>query len=81
MEWLERRLRSIGKESFEQDYDVYEAYGTDRCSRAAAVEVLVGRGRSNENGALIRLGAAKAVFDAGLQDEALHRARNRRGNP
>ena len=78
MDWLEDKLRSIGKESFEQDYDVYEAYWTGRYSRVDAVDALVGRGRGNENGAGWRLAAAKAVFDAGMQDEALHRARNRK---
>jgi hypothetical protein len=79
MDWLEAKLRNIGKESFEEDYDIYEAYGTGRCSRADAVDALVRRGRSeNENGAGWRLGAAKAIFKAGIQDEALRRARNRR---
>ena len=78
MDWLEGKLRTTGKESFEQDYDIYEAYGLGRCSRADAVEALIRRGRSeNANGAGWRLGAAKAIFEAGMEDEALRRARNR----
>ena len=78
MDWLEAKLRNTGKESFEHDYDVYEAYGTGRCHRVDAVEALVRRGRSEDhNGAGWRLGAAKAIFKAGMQDEALRRARNR----
>lgn len=78
VDWLEDKLRSIGKESFEQDYDIYEAYWTGQYDRVDAIDALVERGRSTENGARWRLGAAKAVFDAGMQDEALHRARNRK---
>ena len=79
MDWLEAKLRNIGKESFEEDYDIYESYRTGQCSRADAVDALVGRGPSeNENGAGWRLGAAKSIFEAGLQAEALNRARNRR---
>ena len=78
MDWLEGKLRRIGKESFEQDYDIYEAYWTGQYGGEDAIDALVGRGRSNENGARLRLVNAKAVFDAGMQDEALHRARNRR---
>ena len=78
MDWLEGKLHMTGKESFEHDYDIYEAYATGRYSRADAVVALVERGRSeNENGAGWRLGAAKAIFDAGMQDEALRRARAR----
>ena len=79
MDWLERKLRSIGKESFEQDYDVYEAYWTGQYSRRDAVGALVGRKRSkDENGAGWRLRAAAAIFDASMQDEARDRACNRK---
>ena len=36
MDWLEDKLRRIGKESFEQDYAIYQAYGTGQCSRVDA---------------------------------------------
>lgn len=79
MDWVDDKLKSVGKESFEQDYDIYEAHATGRCSRVDAIEALIRRGRSkNDNGAGWRVGAAKAIFDAGLQDEALRRARDRR---
>ena len=77
MDWLEAKLRSVGKESFEHDYDIYKAYGTVRCSRVDSVKAPIGRGRSeNENGAGWRLGAAKAIFEAGMPGVALHNARN-----
>lgn len=51
-----------GKESFEHDYDVYEAYGTGRFSRADAVEAMVRRGGSNEAGEVAQAGVAWRPF-------------------
>lgn len=79
MDWLDTKIKSVGKESFEYDYDIYEAHARGRCSRVDAIEALIKRGRSeNENGAGWRVGAAKAIFDAGMEEEALRRARDRK---
>ena len=75
---LDRRLRTVGKESFEEDYDIYEAYGTGRRSRDRCIDELVRRGCSNESGAGWRLGAAKAIFKAGKERAAPALARARR---
>ena len=78
-EQLDRKLRSVGKESFDEDYDVYEAFSAGRWSRDRCIDELVRRRRSkNENGAGWRLSAAKAIFRAGKEREALDMARARR---
>ena len=41
MDWLEAKLRKIGKESFEQDYDIYQAYGTGPSTAALTLLTLL----------------------------------------
>lgn len=75
---MDRKLQTVGMASFVEEYDVYAAYSSGALSRVEAVEQLVRRGRSNENGAGWRLGAAKAIFKAGKENEALALAKRRR---
>ena len=77
-EEIETRLRSIGKESFEVDFDVYEAYAEDRLTMEEGVEELFKRKRSHTiSSARTRLYKARPIFHAGCAKTAFQMATNR----
>ncbi len=61
-ERLIRKLNSVGKEMFVRYYRLFEDYSNQRISRDQATQRLVDDGVSNEAGASIRIGNAKAIF-------------------
>ena len=69
---LIRKLNSVGKKAFIENYDIFESYATGRISRESAIETLVSSGVSNEAGANIRVGNAKQIFNAEKQRAALN---------
>jgi hypothetical protein len=69
---LERKLNSVGKQAFVENYDIFKKYASGRIAREDAIEQLVKLGVSNEAGAAIRVGNAKLIFDAGKTLEALN---------
>lgn len=68
---LEKRLQSIGKQVFVEQYSLFENYAHKLTSKEDAVEQLVSCGVSNENGAVIRLSNAKTIFDEKMERAAL----------
>ena len=65
---LIRKLNSVGKKAFVENYRIFGSYATGRISRESAIEILVGSEVSNEAGAAIRVGNAKLIFDAQKQN-------------
>lgn len=70
-EELTRKLNSVGKKVFVENYETFKHFAIGRISRESAVDVLVCKGVSNDAGAAIRLGNAKQIFKANKQKEAL----------
>lgn len=70
-ERLIRKLNSVGKEMFVRYYHLFEDYSNNRITKDAAIRTLVDEGVSNEAGASMRLGNAKAIFSAQGTCEAL----------
>lgn len=70
-EQLIRKLNSVGKKAFVENYDIFESYATRRITRESAIDALVSLGVSNEAGASIRVGNAEQIFNAQKQIEAL----------
>ena len=68
---LIRKLNSVGKKAFVENYEHFQSFATGRISREAAIDTLVSSGVSNEAGAAIRVGNAKLIFDAQKQKAAL----------
>ncbi len=68
---LEKRLQSIGKRVFVEQYSLFEDYAHKITSKEDAVEQLVSCDVSNENGAMIRLSNAKTIFDKKMERAAL----------
>ncbi len=69
---LIRKLNSVGKKAFIENYEIFESYATGRISRDSAIDILVSSGVSNEAGAAIRVGNAKHIFNAKKQIAALN---------
>ena len=70
-ERLIRKLNSVGKEAFVDHYYLFKDYANNRILKDSAIQKLVGVGRSNEEGASIRLGNAKTIFTENGSCEAL----------
>jgi hypothetical protein len=68
---LIRKLNSVGKQSFVENYDLFQSFAAGKISRESAVELLVKAGVSNEAGAGFRLGNARQIFNAKKQNSAL----------
>jgi hypothetical protein len=66
-----RKLNSVGKRAFVENFDIFERYSSGRISKEQARAALVALGVSNDAGANIRLGNAKLIFSAGMEAEAL----------
>ena len=69
---LTRRLNAVGKEAFVSHYFLFKDYASSRISKDRAIKTLVDEGRSNENGASMRLGNAKTIFSEQSNCEALN---------
>jgi len=70
-ERLTRKLNSVGKEAFVIHYYLFKEYANNRITQEMAIQRLVGKGRSNQAGASIRLGNAKSIFGEKGNGEAL----------
>jgi len=68
---LTRKLNSVGKQSFVENYELLKRFASGAVSRESAIEELVKLGVSNEAGAAIRLGNASQIFKAHQQHLAL----------
>jgi hypothetical protein len=68
---LTRKLNSVGKEAFVDHYYLFKDYANNKLTKDSAIQKLVGVGRSNEEGASIRLGNAKTIFTENGNCEAL----------
>ncbi|EPT9252306.1 hypothetical protein WKI32_08675 [Vibrio alginolyticus] len=70
-EELEKKIKSVGKKAFVQNYELFEDFQRGRISRSDAIEKLVTAKVSNEAGAAIRLGNAKLIFEHNRQYDPL----------
>ena len=70
-EELTRKLNSVGKKVFVENYETFQRFATGLFARESAIDILVSKGVSNDAGAAIRLGNAKQIFKANKQKEAL----------
>jgi len=62
-ERLIRKLNSVGKEVFVRYYYLFRDFASDNVSRRSAIQRLVDENVSNEDGAWMRLGNARAIFN------------------
>lgn len=62
-ERLIRKLNSVGKEAFVEHYYLFKDYANHKISKDEAIQKLIDKGRSNLDGASIRLGNAKSIFN------------------
>jgi hypothetical protein len=69
--YLVRKLNSVGKKAFIENFVLFKEYANGSLTRTAAIKELVRRGVSNERGAAIRVGNAKLIFDNSLAHDAL----------
>lgn len=70
-EKLIRKLNSVGKQVFVEQFELFEKYYKSEISRENAIDELVSLGISNESGAGIRIGNAKLIFQASKEQSAL----------
>lgn len=70
-ERLARKLNSVGKEAFVHHYYLFTDYANNTISKDSAIQELARVGRSNEEGASIRLGNAKIIFTENGNCQAL----------
>jgi len=70
-EEIVRKLQSVGKQAFVENYCLFQNYASGSLSRDEAIEELVRLGVSNDAGAGIRVGNAKLIFDARKEMDAL----------
>ncbi len=70
-EQLVRKLNSVGKMAFVENYETFRRFAEGNITRESAIEILVSAGVSNESGAAIRLGNAYQIFSVNKQKEAL----------
>jgi len=68
---LVRKLNSVGKKAFVMCFELYRDYAEGIISRETCIERQVSLGLSNESGAAIRCGNAKAIFKGEMVCEAL----------
>lgn len=68
---LVRKLNSVGKQAFVENFEIFERYSSGRITREDAIDQLVKLRVSNEAGAAIRVSNAKLIFDAGKTMESL----------
>ena len=68
---LTRKLNSVGKSAFVQNFDLFESYFKGQLSKAECIEKIVRSGVSNESGAAIRCSNAILIFKNKQEIEAL----------
>ena len=68
---LIRKLNSVGKQAFVENFLLFQKYAKGDVSRDMAIEELVKLGVSNEAGAAIRVGNAKLIFESSRVADAL----------
>ena len=66
-----RKLQSVGKAVFVEYFCAFEDYAAGKMTRQACIDLLVRAAVSNDAGAAIRCGNAKALFDANRAIDAL----------
>lgn len=70
-EELIRKLNSVGRKQFINYFEVFQSYAKGRISKEDCIDRLVTDGISNENGAAIRCGNAKLIFEANRECRAI----------
>lgn len=68
---LVRKLNSVGKRAFIENFGVFQNYAKGLITRDDAIDHLVELGVSNRAGAAIRVGNAKLIFKNHRTREAL----------
>ena len=68
---LIRKLNSVGKKIFVEYFFTFQSYAKGQLSRENCIELLVTNKVSNANGAAIRCGNAKLIFEAIMEYHAL----------
>ena len=68
---LQKELKMSGKAAFVDHFDLFREYAMGTRSRTECIEELVRCGRSNSAGAGMRCGAAKRIFNANRELNAL----------
>lgn len=68
---LIRKLNSVGKQAFVENFLLFQKYAKGLLSRDVAINELVNLGVSNVSGAAIRVGNAKLIFDNSRVSDAL----------
>lgn len=68
---LVRKLNSVGKTAFATCFELFQKYAAHKITRENCISQQVTKGISNENGAAIRCGNAKLIFEARMECEAL----------
>ena len=68
---LVRKLNSVGKQAFVENFNLLKKYTCGQLSRERAIDELVRREVSNVSGADIRAGNAKLIFEAHRELDAL----------
>lgn len=70
-EVLIRKLNSVGKAIFVEYFNTFQSYSCGIISKEKCIDLLVKNKVSNDNGAAIRCGNAKQIFDAEKEYDAL----------
>ncbi|WP_028584733.1 hypothetical protein [Desulfogranum mediterraneum] len=68
---LNRKLCSVGKKVFVDNYDFFESYANGIISKEQCINKLISKKVSNHNGAHIRCSNAKIIFESKMEKEAL----------
>jgi hypothetical protein len=68
---LIRKLNSVGKAIFVEYFITFQSYSCGKISKEKCIDLLVQDKVSNDNGAAIRCGNAKQIFDAEKEYDAL----------
>ena len=68
---LVRKLNSVGKQVFVEHFALFQKLAKGELTNDECIERLVSQEVSNENGAAIRCGNAKQIFESNAEKEAL----------
>ena len=68
---LKRRLNSVGKAAFVDNFSLLKSCADGQISRQSCIESLVAKGVSNMEGASIRVSNATTIFRADMEYDAL----------
>lgn len=67
---LMRKLNSVGKAAFVENFSLFKSYADGNISRQRCIDSLVTKGVSNVEGASIRVGNAAVIFRASMEYQA-----------